>query len=107
MQYTRQYARTEEGSQVCIPVLTPDRTNKRQNGRRFKEDGDPQFTLTSQDRHGVAIGLTVVAYNTTKNSLHRQTDIATTLLARDYKGLANHMKKTVAMYLIQNDSEEK
>lgn len=37
------------------PVLTPDRLNKRQNGRRFKEDGDPSFTLTSQDRHGVMI----------------------------------------------------
>lgn len=36
-----------------IPVLTPDRTEKRQNGRRFKEDGEPMFTLTGQDRHGV------------------------------------------------------
>ena len=40
---------------VAIPVLTPDRAEKRQNGRRFKEDGDPMFTLTAQDRHGVAI----------------------------------------------------
>ncbi|MGG0793159.1 DNA (cytosine-5-)-methyltransferase [Brevibacillus laterosporus] len=38
------------------PVLTPDRTEKRQNGRRFKEDGEPAFTLTAQDKHGVAIG---------------------------------------------------
>lgn len=38
---------------VCIPCITPDRVEKRQNGRRFKEDGDPSFTLTSQDRHGV------------------------------------------------------
>src|SRR5699024_3664583 len=29
--------------------------NKRQNGRRFKEDGEPMFTLTAQDRHGIAI----------------------------------------------------
>src|SRR5699024_11745225 len=36
-------------------ILTPDRIEKRQNGRRFKEDGEPMFTLTSQDRHGVAI----------------------------------------------------
>ena len=35
------------------PVLTPDRLNKRQNGRRFKENGEPSFTLTGQDRHGV------------------------------------------------------
>ncbi|WP_040194777.1 DNA cytosine methyltransferase [Clostridium culturomicium] len=36
-------------------VLTPDRLEKRQNGRRFKADGEPMFTLTAQDRHGVAI----------------------------------------------------
>lgn len=40
---------------TAIPVLTPDRTEKRQNGRRFKEDGEPMFTLTGQDRHGIAI----------------------------------------------------
>ena len=39
----------------AIPVLTPDRSNKRQMGRRFKELGDPAFTLTSIDRHGVAL----------------------------------------------------
>ncbi|QCT49486.1 DNA (cytosine-5-)-methyltransferase [Staphylococcus haemolyticus] len=40
---------------VAVPVLTPDRVNKRQNGRRFKENNEPMFTLTSQDRHGIAI----------------------------------------------------
>lgn len=40
---------------VAIPVLAPDRAEKRQNGRRFKENGEPMFTLTGQDRHGVAI----------------------------------------------------
>lgn len=35
------------------PCLTPGRETKRQNGRRFKEDGDPSFTLTAQDRHGI------------------------------------------------------
>ncbi len=44
-----------EVSGVAIPVLTPDRAEKRQNGRRFKDDGEPMFTLTSQDRHGVAV----------------------------------------------------
>ena len=39
--------------QVAIPVLTPERVNKRQNGRRFKEDGEPMFTLTAQDKHGI------------------------------------------------------
>ncbi|MCF2641173.1 DNA (cytosine-5-)-methyltransferase [Roseburia hominis] len=42
---------------VAIPVLTPDRENKRQNGRRFKEDGEPMFTLTGQDRHGVGVSV--------------------------------------------------
>ncbi|MGO3373113.1 DNA cytosine methyltransferase [Pseudolactococcus laudensis] len=40
---------------VAIPVLIPDRVNKRQNGRRFKNDGDPSFTLTAQDRHNVIV----------------------------------------------------
>lgn len=38
---------------VAIPCITPDRVEKRQNGRRFKEDGDPMFTITSQDKHGI------------------------------------------------------
>jgi len=42
-------------TKVVCPVLTPDREEKRQNGRRFKDDGEPAFTLTAQDRHGVAI----------------------------------------------------
>lgn len=46
-----------ETSGVAIPVLTPDRAEKRQNGRRFKDDGEPMFTLTSQDRHGVATNI--------------------------------------------------
>lgn len=44
-----------QDSGVAIPVLTPDRAEKRQNGRRFKEDGESMFTLTCQDRHGVAV----------------------------------------------------
>lgn len=44
-----------DNEKSTVPVLTPDRLNKRQNGRRFKEDGKPMFTLTSQDRHGIAV----------------------------------------------------
>ncbi|MBU5455272.1 DNA (cytosine-5-)-methyltransferase [Caproiciproducens sp. MSJ-32] len=36
-------------------VITPERENKRQNGRRFKNADEPMFTLTGQDRHGVAV----------------------------------------------------
>ena len=43
---------------VARAVLTPER-EKRQNGRRMKEDGDPAFTLNTQDRHGVYDGLRV------------------------------------------------
>ena len=44
-----------EGQKIIIPVLTPDRPEKRQNGRRFKNDGEPMFTLTAQDKHGILI----------------------------------------------------
>lgn len=44
---------------VAMPVLTPDRINKRQNGRRMKEDGEPSFTITAQDRHGLYDGIKV------------------------------------------------
>lgn len=47
--------RKRETVGVCIPVLTPNRAEKRQDGRRFKENGEPMFTLTGQDRHGIAI----------------------------------------------------
>lgn len=43
----------------AIPVLTPDRPKKRQHGRRFKKDGDPAFTLTGQDKHGVYDGMKI------------------------------------------------
>ena len=38
---------------VVCPCITPDRLNKRQNGRRFKTNDEPMFTLTAQDRHGI------------------------------------------------------
>ncbi|MBW3699356.1 DNA (cytosine-5-)-methyltransferase [Bacillus aerophilus] len=48
-----------EGVKVAVEVrsvLTPDREKKRQNGRRFKEDGEASFTVNTIDKHGVAIG---------------------------------------------------
>lgn len=53
-----------QGTAIAIPVLTPDRVKKRQNGRRFKECGEPMFTLTAQDRHGVAIDLKTFSSST-------------------------------------------
>lgn len=43
----------------AVPVLTPDRVKKRQNGRRFKTNGEPSFTLTGQDIHGVYNGVQI------------------------------------------------
>lgn len=49
--------RIRREEQEIRPVLTPDRETKCQNGRRFKDDGEESFTLTAQDRHGVATGI--------------------------------------------------
>ena len=38
---------------VAIPVSSPEIAVKNQNGRRFKENGDPEFALTVRDRHGI------------------------------------------------------
>lgn len=40
-------------------VLTPDRENKRQNGRRIKDNNEPSFILTGQDKHGVTDGIKI------------------------------------------------
>ncbi|EAC3748323.1 DNA (cytosine-5-)-methyltransferase [Listeria monocytogenes] len=40
---------------TCIPILSPEREEKRQNGRRFKTQGEPAFTITAQDRHGIIV----------------------------------------------------
>ena len=53
---------------LVAPVLTPDRAEMRQNGRRIKEPGEPSFTLTAQDRHGVAIYQRPRGYN--KGGMH-------------------------------------
>ena len=44
---------TKNQSKVAVPILTPERIKKRQNGRRFKTNNEPMFTITAQDRHGV------------------------------------------------------
>jgi len=43
----------------AIPVLTPNRINRRQQGRRMKTNGEPSFTLTGQDIHGVYNGVQI------------------------------------------------
>lgn len=69
-----------EGSKILLPVLTPERINKNQNGRRFKSDGEEMFTLTAQDRHGVAIVQKPRGYN--EGGIH---EIAPTLSANSWQ----------------------
>ncbi|EKE4696074.1 DNA cytosine methyltransferase [Listeria monocytogenes] len=69
-----------EGTKIAIPVLTPDRPEKRQNGRRFKEDGEEMFTLTAQDKHGVAIIQKPRGYN--KGGIH---EISPTVSANSWQ----------------------
>lgn len=40
-------------SSAVLAVLTPEREEKRQHGRRFKDIDESMFTLTSQDIHGI------------------------------------------------------
>ena len=49
----------ELDNKLIKPVLTPDRINKRQNGRRMKNNDEPSYTLTAQDKHGVTDGYKV------------------------------------------------
>ena len=46
---------TQATQGIAMPVLTPDIMEKKQNGRRMKEDGEPSFTLTAKAPQGVAV----------------------------------------------------
>jgi len=50
---------TQCNQAVVKPVLTPNRLEKRQNGRRIKDDGEDAFTINCQDQHGVQINETI------------------------------------------------
>ena len=82
-----------EGQKIAIPVLTPDRAEKRQNGRIFKTDGEPMFTLTAQDRHGVVVGNEIKKFGTIEPNFNQsgvvyETDgIAPTIRAYQGGGL--------------------
>lgn len=87
-----------EGQKILVrPVLTPDRVEKQQNGRRFKEEGEPMFTLTAQDRHGVAIkeatkkGYTIAEVG---DSINFEQPNSKTRRGRVGKGIANTLTCT-------------
>ena len=58
------------------PVLTPGRQEKRQNGRRFKEDGEPAFTLNTQDQHGVMFTKNYMQWDNSGKGYNSQQDRA-------------------------------
>lgn len=86
-----------ENSGIAIPILTPDRTEKRQNGRRFKEDGEPMFTLTGQDRHGVGIEPLGVLRNV--RSDYRK-EIANTLDTSCNQGIFVQVSEELTVYAV-------
>ena len=87
----------QEGNRIAIPVLTPDRAVKCQNGRRFKEDGEESFTLTSQDRHGVAVSVEPVELS--GYELSECDDEAHSLNCTDQrKVFGAHQKRTMVGY---------
>ena len=53
--YTLRADKHDASVALAIPVFSPDRAEKCQNGRRFKEDGEPMFTLTGQGKHGAMV----------------------------------------------------
>ncbi|MDT1959525.1 DNA cytosine methyltransferase, partial [Carnobacterium divergens] len=65
--------------QIAIPVLTPDRIEKRQNGRRFKDNNDEMFTLTAQVRHGVVVAGNLPGKHEQNNRVYSPQGIAPTL----------------------------
>jgi DNA (cytosine-5)-methyltransferase 1 len=71
---------------IAIPVLTLDREEKRQNGRRFKEDGEQMFSLTTQDRHGILINR--------DNQVIPDDGLCRCIPASYYHGLDNHGART-------------
>lgn len=84
---------------IAVPVLTPEREKKRQNGRRFKENGEPMFTLTAQDRHGVLVDNhqhLVVEYDR-KNGIGKALDNAHTLNSSDWRGLNRNQKQNAVL----------
>lgn len=70
--------KNSEKQGITIPCLTPDRLEKRQNGRRFKNNNDPMFTITAQDRHGVLIRVGNTCADSQGNRVYSTDGIAVT-----------------------------
>lgn len=94
-----------EGLKIIQPVLTPDRAEQRQNGRRIKEPGEPMFTLTAQDRHGVLIReATKKGYAEAKigDSINYSVPNSKTRRGRVGKGIAQTLDTACNQAIIEN-----
>lgn len=84
---------------VAIPVITPEREVKRQQGRRFKDDGEEMFTLTSQDKHGVAVNVEVEPVTLSGYELSENGETARTLNCTDQRKIFGaHQARTMVGY---------
>ncbi|WP_375166173.1 DNA (cytosine-5-)-methyltransferase [Bacillus toyonensis] len=95
-----------EGLKIAQPVLTPDRAEKRQNGRRIKEPGEPMFTLTAQDRHGVLIKeATKKGYSEAEigDSINYSVPNSKTRRGRVGKGIAQTLDTACNQAIIENE----
>jgi DNA (cytosine-5)-methyltransferase 1 len=93
---------------LIYPCLTPNREEKRQNGRRFKEDGEAMFTLTKQDIHGVMIipEATAQGYTIAKegDSINLSNPNSKTRRGRVGVGVANALDTQMQQYTPQRQS---
>jgi DNA (cytosine-5)-methyltransferase 1 len=53
-------------------VISPEKGKIRQNGRRFKEDGEDAFAVTAQDRHGLILREVSGIYTNTSDNFWRR-----------------------------------
>ena len=87
------------------PVITPNRKNKSQNGRRFKEDGEDMFTLTAMEQHGIMVSeATKKGYAIAEegDSINLSVPGSKTRRGRVRKGEANTLDTGMQQYTMQS-----
>lgn len=94
----------KEPIRVAIPVLTPERSVKKQNGRRFKDNGEAAFTLTVQDIHEVAIDLKAFS-SKTRGQAYRYGHAAT-LDHNCYQGIFTEVSPELSIYAVWYPKEK-
>lgn len=95
-----------DNNMLAVPVITPDRINKRQNGRRFKENGDPMFTINTVDKHGILIREATkkgYAEATVGDSVNISHPNSKTRRGRVGKGVANTLQTGLDQGVVSED----